>query len=579
MKRFLKIVVPIILSICIILGLGWYLFSYDKGLTQDLLLSLGHYFADADETKTAAWFYDQAYAQNYETDRVAIEIADKYISIGNYTKAEAALSKTIQNGAGAEVYIALCKAYIAQDKLYDAVELLDGIQDITVRQEIEALRPAAPTTTIEEKSYNELLSIPFEANQNKLYVNPYGEYPSVLSHAYQSPITLVEGENLLYAIAVSDSGLVSPLRIFKFTVHGVIEAVNFKDPAIEAEIRKLLYIHNDRTVYSNELWDIKEFTIPSDAKTYDDLKHMLYLEELTIVNGVAGQLHKIQNTSESFCDSLKTLAVENVPLTAEDLNFISTLTNLEILKLENCAVATSAPLTSLSKLRYLNLNNNAVRNIDALKNMAQLQHLHMQSNALVDLTPISGCTQLEILDVSYNAIADITPLASLAMLKEMNISHNQISDLGSIAQMMDLTKLIASNNIIADIAPLGKCTKLAYLNISNNQLTSLDAILSSNNMTYLNFSHNQVAQLPQWDDNSAFVTIDGSYNLLTDLTPLGNLKNINNILMDYNENISSVEALAQCPVLIQVNVYGTKVTDVHMLTEQSIIVNYNPVTE
>lgn len=579
MKRFLKIVVPIILSVCIILGLGWYLFSYDKGLTQDLLLSLGHYFADADETKTAAWFYDQAYAQNYNTDTVAIEIADKYISIGNYTKAEAVLSKTIQNGAGAEVYIALCKAYIAQDKLYDAVELLDGIQSIAVRQKIEELRPAAPTTAIEEKSYNELLSIPFEANQNKLYVNPNGEYPSVLSHAYQSPIPLVEGENLIYAVAVSDSGLVSPLRIFKFTVHGVIEAVNFKDPAIEAEIRRLLYIHNDRTVYSNELWDIKEFTIPSEAKIYDDLKHMLYLEELTVINGVAGQLHAIQNASESFCDSLKTLAVENVPLTSEDLNFISTLTNLEILKLSNCAVATSAPLTPLTKLRYLNLNNNAVRNIDALKNMPQLQHLHMQSNALVDLSSISGCTQLEILDVSYNAITDITPLGSLALLKELNISHNQISGLTSISQMTDLTKLIASSNIIADITPLENNAKLAYLNISNNQITSLDPITSAYNITYLNFSHNQVAQLPQWDENSAFVTVDGSYNLLTDLTPLGKLKNINNILMDYNENISSVEALAQCPVLIQVNIYGTKVTDVHMLTDQSIIVNYNPVME
>jgi hypothetical protein len=47
--------------------------------------------------------------------------------------------------------------------------------------------------------------------------------------------------------------------------------------------------------------------------------------------------------------------------------------------------------------------------------------------------------------------------------------------------------------------------------------------------------------------------------------------------MDYNEAISSVEDLTKCPVLVQVNVYGTKVKDVDALTEQSIIVNYNPV--
>ena len=46
--------------------------------------------------------------------------------------------------------------------------------------------------------------------------------------------------------------------------------------------------------------------------------------------------------------------------------------------------------------------------------------------------------------------------------------------------------------------------------------------------------------------------------------------------MDYNEDIESIDVLADCPVLIQVNVYGTKVKDVKKLTDQSIIVNYNP---
>ena len=129
MKRFLKILVPIILSLAIIAGLVWYFFSYDKGLTQDIFCSFGSYFADKENMKAASWFYDLAYKQNYNKDGVAIELADKYIQIGNYTKAEAALYRAIQDGAGVPVYIALSKAYIAQDKLYDAVELLDGVSD------------------------------------------------------------------------------------------------------------------------------------------------------------------------------------------------------------------------------------------------------------------------------------------------------------------------------------------------------------------------------------------------------------------------------------------------------------------
>jgi hypothetical protein len=47
--------------------------------------------------------------------------------------------------------------------------------------------------------------------------------------------------------------------------------------------------------------------------------------------------------------------------------------------------------------------------------------------------------------------------------------------------------------------------------------------------------------------------------------------------MDYNEAISSVDALESCPLLVEVNVYGTKVKDASKLTSQGVIVNYNPV--
>ena len=76
---------------------------------------------------------------------------------------------------------------------------------------------------------------------------------------------------------------------------------------------------------------------------------------------------------------------------------------------------------------------------------------------------------------------------------------------------------------------------------------------------------------------SRLITIDGSHNLLTSLEQLGGLAHLNNVYMDYNEGIESVDCLAKCPLLILVNVYGTKVSKVDALTDQSIIVNFNPV--
>lgn len=579
MKRFLKIFLPILLSLAIIAGIGWYFFSYDKGMTQDLLRSCGSFFAGKENMKAASWFYELAYKQDYDRDSVAIELADKYIQIGNYTKAEAALYKAIQDGADVPVYIALSKAYVAQDKLYDAVELLDGISNPDVKKKIDELRPSTPTSQTEQKTYHELISVTVESSGSKLYVNPEGEYPSVSVHGYEAPIPLKEGENLLYAVSVSDEGLVSPLSILKFEISGVIEPIDFQDAAMEAEIRKLLSIPANKTVYSNELWDIAAFTVPADAKNYSDLRYMLYLESLTIDGGVPDQLSVLSSSIDSLTDTLKILSISNTSLSANDMDVISRLSGLEYLILDGCGISTTAQLSGLSKLVKLNLNNNAIRNISALTFMPKLKELYMQRNALVDLSDIASCENLEILDVSYNAIASLEPISSLTALKALNISQNEIEEIDAVSSLLGLEILTANDNSISDISPLKSCMKLTVLDLSNNKITSLEPLASHINITYLKFAHNQVAALPGWDASAAFVTIDGSYNLISDLSPLGSLQNINNILMDYNENIRSVEALASCPMLIQVNVYGTKVTDVKMLTDQSIIVNYNPIEE
>ena len=83
--------------------------------------------------------------------------------------------------------------------------------------------------------------------------------------------------------------------------------------------------------------------------------------------------------------------------------------------------------------------------------------------------------------------------------------------------------------------------------------------------------------MPEWSLSSALVSINGSYNKLSSLDRLSGLEHLNIVNMDYNAEISSVTSLAKCPVLLEVNVYGTKVEEAKALTSQSIVVNYNPV--
>ena len=91
-----------------------------------------------------------------------------------------------------------------------------------------------------------------------------------------------------------------------------------------------------------------------------------------------------------------------------------------------------------------------------------------------------------------------------------------------------------------------------------------------------NCSYNSITALPNWSAAITLVNLDASYNQIFDLTPLRQLSCLNILNMDYNPELNSIEPIAYCPVLIEVNLFGTKVIDVEILTKQSIIVNYNP---
>ncbi len=574
MKKTIRILVPVVLAIAIILCMFWYLFVYDRDFTRDMLLGCARFSESQGNHNIATWFYNQAYSQTGDSDAVAIELAEQYKTSGNYTKAEYTLSNAIADGGGIDVYIALCKTYVEQDKLLDAVNMLNNITNPDVKEQLEALRPAAPTALPEPGFYNQYISVTIQAEKGKVYTTNNGDYPSIANDPYQDPISLADGENTIYSIAVDNNGLVSPVSIFGYTVGGVIEKMEFADDAIEAEVRKLLNVSDETELFTNDLWTIKTFTIPSKAKKYDDLKHLTFLENLTISKGVADQLDFIANLS-----NLTQLTISDTNVSQEILKSIGSLPVLKELTLKNCGISGIAPLTDATGLLKLDLSNNAIRNIEALKNMQELKDLNLQHNAVSDLTKLASCTALSRLDISNNTITSLAPINVLAGLNWLDASSNSITALGNIDSLASLSYLSLSGNKLSDIKVLSACKSLTELNISSNKLKDIGSLSALDKLMYFDFSHNEVTEIPSFTKDCALVTINGSHNKLSSLAPLGGLKHLNNVHMDYNTEIASVASLVKCPVLIEVNVYATKVTDVTPLTDQSIIVNYNPVQE
>ncbi len=570
MKKTVRILIPILLALTIILCCAWYLLVYDREFSRDILLYGARIFEKQGNHTVATWFYDRAYDQASDNDSVAVELAEQYRKSGNYTKAEYTLSKAIQDGGGATLYMALCQTYVEQDKLLDAVSLLDNVTG-AVKEELDELRPKAPEATPTPGFYSQYLPVNVESENGILYVNASGEYPSVATDLYSEPVQLVLGENALYAICVGENGLVSPLSIFGYTVGGVIEEVSFADAAMEKAIRELLGISEGVTLYSNDLWNITEFEIPADAKDYSDLKHLIYLNSLTVRDGASGQLGNL-----SALTNLTTLDITNTSVSSDELKVIGSLYKLETLILNDCGLSSTADLAGCTAVTYLDLSNNTIRDISGLKTMTALQEVYLQRNVVTDLSALSSCTNLTKLDISYNSVTSLSPVCGHSQLNWIHAGNNKISEVSSIGQLTSLEYLYLDHNMLTNITPISTITGLCELNISNNSLTDIASLSKLNKLMYLDFSFNQVTAIPQWSKDCMLVTIDGSNNLITSIDPLSGLKALNDVLMDYNGELSSVKALENCPVLIKVNIYGTKVTDVDMLTKQSIIVNYDP---
>lgn len=570
MKKALKILVPLLLVVATLISIGWYLLVYDRDFTRDVLVSQARKNEEKGNYDLATWFYDLAYAYSDQDQDVAIELAEQYKSIGNYTKAEYTLSNAIADGGNAELYIALCKTYVEQDKLLDAVTMLDSISDTAIKAELDARRPAAPVATPESGFYSQYITVTVESTAGTLYVTTNGVYPSTAMPPYSEPITLPAGETTIYALSVAEDGLVSPLTVTGYTIGGVIEPVEFADRSIENALREQLGVGADTTVYTNDLWTITEFTVPEDAKTMKDLARLPYLTSLTI----AGQDLEDLKFLSALTD-LQALSLTDCDFPSDDLSIVASLPKLTDLTLADCSLSTIADLEGAKNLVTLDLSGNTVRNLEAISGMADLQELNLQHNAVTGLTALSGLNTLHTLDLSYNSITDISPLADCAGLRVLDVSQNQLTALAAVQELTALEQLNAAHNNLTDVAVLSNCTTLTKLDISNNAITDITALSALTAMTDFNFSHNTVTAIPAWPAECALIKIDGSYNQLENIDSLGDLHNLNHIMMDYNL-LTNIDALANCHLLMSVNVYGNEIESVDALLERSIVVNFDP---
>ena len=572
MKRMLKRMVPLLLAVGIILSIGWYLLIYDREFTRDMLISQARFFDSRGNAEVAAKLYDLAYDYTGQDEDVAIELANQYKADGNYTKAEYTLTNAIADHGTVDLYIALCKTFVEQDKLLDAVAMLDSIDDAAMKMEMDRLRPAAPEPNPAPGYYTQYISVDFLPGEGTLLCTLDGVYPSIQDDPFTESVTLSGGETVVYAIRIGENGLVSPLTIVSYTIGGVIEEANFADPAMELALRELLSIDPEDPVMTDQLWEITEFTVPADAQALTDLSYLTYLEKLTISEHQLDSLDFLASLSY-----LKELDLSGSHFPASELEVLAGLQDLEKLTLSDCGLSTIAELSSANKLTYLDLSSNTLRNLEPLSTMTTLQELYLQHNAVTSLDHLASLTALTKLDISYNSVTDLSVLSACPKLAWLNAGNNQIAKLDGIDSFTALTNLYLDNNKLTNVSILANLTGLVELDISYNSLEYINELSALTVLVELNCSHNSLYHLPIWPTGSALSILDASHNNIASLNPLAKLEDLTYVYMDYNK-LESLDAIAECYRLVMVSAYGNKIYDVSKLTAHNIIVYYDPTT-
>lgn len=569
MKKIMRIGLSILLAIVIVGSIGWYLFVYDRNFTRDLLLQQARFHDLHGNARFSSWFYDLAYNYSGKDENVAIELANQYKKAGNYTKAESTLSNAIKQGPTVELYTALSRVYAEQNKLMDSVSLLNKIPHPQIKAQLDALRPQPPQPDHPAGFYSQYIDVALNAT-GTVYYTLDGTFPSTDEAPYTDPIPLNEGETMIRAVSVDRSGLVSEEAKLNYTVGGVIEAVTLNDPALDAAVRQILGKDAGDVLYTNDLWQIKELTVPEGAQDLSELAKIPYMKKLTISG------YPLENlTFLTGFTALESLDLSGCRVAPESLEVLAGLPSLRELRLAGTGLSTIAGLGNVQNLVILDLSGNTVRNLEPLSHMITLQELNLTHNALTDLSALTPLTELQKLDVSFNSLTSLAPVASCSKLTWLDAGNNQLDSLSGVESLPMLNYLSGEFNKLTDISLLSANTELETLKLANNELSDISVLGNLVKLDSLYFSHNAVTTLPQWPDGSALRIIDGAYNQIASVENLRNMTGLSYVYLDYNA-LTSIDPITGCYNLVQVNVYGNEIDDVSALTKQDIIVNFDP---
>ena len=334
-------------------------------------------------------------------------------------------------------------------------------------------------------------------------------------------------------------------------------------PLIEAEV-PFITIRGEE--YSTDLRTLKLENLNVTDEDIQDLKYMVNLDQLRIEQSSITNLDAISGLT-----NLEYVRVSDSP-DLTDLSGLSGLTNLTELDLWEVGVSDLSPLSGLTNLEYLRVEGPNVGDLTALSTLTGLQELTLQTEGygLTDLSPLSSLTELVYLQVSvtgrnYGDISDLSPLSGLTKLRDLNMRVGRVSDLSPLSGMTEMTSLYLYGQLaVTTLEPLRDLTNLVELTLQcgGNELTmDLDNLDGLQNMTKLQrLSLDGLTRIKDLLPLSGLTHLTYLYlsdlSSLSDLSPLSSLTGLQELYMSSASQsyMGSVTDLSPLGALTQLRV-------------------------
>ncbi|CAL6111676.1 leucine-rich_repeat domain-containing protein [Hexamita inflata] len=241
----------------------------------------------------------------------------------------------------------------------------------------------------------------------------------------------------------------------------------------------------------------------------------------------------------------------------------------------------------VQKTKEYKFNYGQIKYIYFISFLTNLTELNLQNNKISDITSIYKFKSLQKLELQHNCIEDISALqyfTDLIYLAEIDLSYNNISDISSISKLKNLKKLYLGSNYIKDISALQSLLNLTHINIYFNQLTSYTVALP--NLVYLSLSDNDKLQdtsglqhspkLESLDLSKTEITdlrtipsqlfglkeFKLSQNYLTEILYISNFLGLQKLWLDYNQQLQNIGPLKFCTQLTELNFCKTSISDI-----------------